>query len=247
MELYRLNLPANRVLRIVVISFILSFSSLPLVAHANSDIKTNGLKPDVMESVRSVGQALLLAKRSYKEDQNTAALRDSIKQTRKMVNELMRPIMTQQIQLTKLNKPTQNTSNLRSRNLPSDWHQVKASEITQLRTATARLRSQCQSLRSARNIKASPSLLDSVVSFFTGKANNSPKLVLEPVTDNALTYIEKIDSKIDVALALPAEQRHQRLRELAEELNISSKPTQTDNIDTVTPTFSSRTHHRRSW
>lgn len=249
MEFYRSNLHANRTLRILAVSLMLFFSSLSVVAHARSDVKTNGLKPDTRESVQNIGQALLLAKRSYKENQNTAALRDSIQQTRQLVNELTRPIMTQQIQLTKPNKTPQNTSNARPKSLPSDWHQARASEITQLQAASAKLRSQCQSIQSARNVKASPSLLDSVASFFTGKSNlnNSTKFVIEPVTDNALTHLEKIDSDIKIALALPAAQRQQRLHELAEELNISSKPVQADIKDNVAPTFSNRTQHRRSW
>lgn len=249
MEFYRSNLHTNRTLRILAVGFMLFFSSLSVVARASSDVKTNGLKPDTREYVKNIGQALLLAKRSYKEDQNTAALRDSIQQTRQLVNELTRPIMTQQIQLTKLNIATQNTSKVQAKSLSSDWHQAKASEITQLQAATAKLRSQCQFLQSARNIKASPSLLNSVVSFFTGKSNlnNPTKFVIESVSDNALTHLEKIDSDIKIALALPAVQRQQRLYELAEELNISSKPVQTDIKDNVAPTFSNRTQHRRSW
>jgi len=187
--------------------------------------------------VRSIGQALLHAKRSYKNDQNTSALRNNIKQTRQLVNELTQPIMTQQIQ------------NVRSTGLSTSWHQTQASKITQLRTAASNLRSQCQTIRGAKSAGVSPSILDSVISFFTGevKSTNSSNHILTSVSENALTHLEKVDSEIETVLALPAAQRQQRLRKLAEELNIVGQPIRTDDKKIITPTLSNRTQHRRSW
>jgi len=249
MEFFSLNLYANRALRMVAIGLMLSFSSLSIIAHASSDVKTNGLKPDTRESVRNIGQALLLAKRSYKVDENINTLRSSIMQTQQLVNELTQPIMTQHIQLTQSKQSTQVAASVQPSSQPSGWHQAQASKITQLRAATAKLRSLCQSLQGAKSAKTSSSLFDSVTRFFTGKANRnkSTKFVFAPVTSSVLTYLEQIDSKIEVALALPAVQRQQRLHELAEELNITDKPIQTDNKDIITPTLSNRTQHRRSW
>jgi len=251
MDFYGLNIQRHRPSRLLVFGLMLSFSCLPIAGQCSPAVEMSGLKPDTRESVRAIGQALLHAKRSYKGNQSNSALRDSIKQTRQLVNELTQPLKPQQIELVNPNQSAQGaaSANARSKLLPTGWHQAQATKIASLRTVTSNLRSQSQKLRSSRgNATATSSFFDSVIGFFTGrdKPVKSSMFILTPVTNSALTYLEQVDAEMEIALALPASQRQQRLRELVDELNIVGQPIRIDDKKIVSPTLSNRTQHRRS-
>jgi len=226
---------------------------LPALTHAESDAITAGLKPETREAVRGVGQALLQAKRSYTPQQDITPLRDNIEQIRRLLGTLTAPAGMNpriEIAITTSSAASPLTTQAVSR-LP-DWQQMRAGEIKQLRTATATLGQRCRALRKARMPTVQKmSLFDSVITYFTGKpaASVDGKLpVITPITSAALARLEQLDTEIAEVLALPAAERQARLKEMTVALRPGrQRPGVRDNPAEETPTFTSRTQHRRSW
>ncbi len=215
----------------------------PVHSQTAAYFDTPGLEPETREAVVGVGRALLLAKRSYVPDPAVTALRNDIDQIRQLLAVLAQPLDGAEIQLQSVNTPAPS---------PPAWQQVRAAEINQLRSAAANLRSQVETFLDDRDgADVSPSFLESVVSFFTGEESR-PRVrgagaqVAAPVTRAALLRLEQLDTEIETALSLPADERLQRLRELADVLRFDAERIHTaDKV--VTPTMSTRTQHRRSW
>jgi len=240
-----------------MIGFLVAMMLAPLTSHAESTGAVTGLKPETRESVRQVGQSLLRAKRAYVPDQDVAALRVSVDQVRRLVSVLTEPLKATTLQLETVSTAAPTTTASVAGQPVSQlaaWRQARAAEISQLRSATANLRSQCQAIRDQRQSaasKASPSLLDSVVTFFTGAQTDTEGAdasIVTPVTAAALTRLEQVETDIEDALDLPAAERQQRLSTLAETLSLDGRRLRTDEDEKIaSPTLSSRTQHRRAW
>ena len=208
-----------------------------------------GLEPQTREAVRGVGQALLGAKRSYVPDPEAAALRDSVEALHRSVSTLVQPLSPARLQLQpapgavaqSLAGQVQNAATT----TPEPAH---TEDISRLHSQLATLRQQVQARRDqARGTAVSPSLLDKVVGFFTGKPvdDNGRASVVTPVTDAALAHLEQVDAQLEAALALPAAERRQQLRTLQNALSVHDQRVLAIDSRTVTPTLTTRTHHRR--
>ena len=223
----------------------------PAPAHAESNTETAGLKPETREAVRSVGRALLQAKRSYTPAQGTTALRDNVERVRRMIMSLIAPISTNTP--IKIAKAGAGAVTSQALSVTDDWQQAHADDIQQLNTATSELRQQCQTLRREMAPTTPPrSLINSVITFFTGaptvQATTKPA-VITPVTSVALTRLEQVESDVTEALKLPTEERNRQLKLLAVTLKIGDRQAVIDDDQQeqqiVSPTLTSRTQHRQ--
>lgn len=228
---------------------------MPASGQADSRADLKELKPETRESVRNIGQALLRARRAYKPDQNIAALRDDIDEIRRLLNLLTEPSVSAQIRLEPSANTSSGTRNLNKPSVPPSmsWRQARAPEIDRLRNAMSNLKKQSRMLREKLGrAKASPSILDAIARFFTGAqqgAGGSHAIIMTPVTDTALSRLERLDTEVEAALALPAAERRRHLHDLVAALNIGSSRQRLRKAaeKTVSPTLSSRTKHRRTW
>lgn len=242
-------------LRILLLGLLIPVVWSPAQSFAGSNEATEGLKPEIRAAVRRVGQALLKAKRNYTPQQDIAPLQDRIKQVRRLVETLTAPVTTStQIKVITTTPSAASSPATKSISRSPDWRQARAGEIQQLKTATTRLRQQCRALRkSLTPASKKTSLLDTVVSYFSGPssapANIKPNIIT-PVTSVALARLEQLDTEVAEALALPAVERQQRLKAISVALRPGKqRPGILDNTAETepTPTFTTRTQHRRNW
>ncbi|GEM_PF-1900711 len=241
--------------RTLLLGLLITVAGSPAQSFAGSTEAPTGLKPETRAAVRGVGHALLQAKRRYTPQQDISALRDRIKQVRRLVKTLTAPVTAS----TWIKVVTSTPSAASSSTTPAvsqapDWRQVRAGEIQQLQSATARLRQQCQALRKSVTPAArKTSLFDTVVRYFSGRpatSMNGKPNIIAPVTSVALARLEQLDTEVTDAIALPAAERQQRLKAMSVALRPGKQRTGIrDNTTEVkpTPTFTTRTQHRRSW
>ena len=231
--------------RVLTLVAIIVIVALPQTVKAGSAAELKELKPDTRESVRAVGQSLLRAKRSYVPDQASIALRGQIDEVRRLVNALAKPIATTPIEIQLAATSAQSNAQIPSA-LPQ-WQRTRTTQIDQLRSTAANMRSASRALRDKRR-GAKPSLLQSIASFFGLSGNgNARGSIVTPVTDAALSRVEHLNTEIEAALALPANEQPRRMRTLSAALSPKKPQLSKADAGTPTPTFSTHTTHRRTW
>lgn len=236
--------------RAMALGPLVGLALLSVTAQADTTAQAPELKPETRDAVRAVGQAVLGAKRTYTPDPDAVALRDDVKAVREFVAALAEPSPNTPIQIRSAGAQ----STAPSASPETAWRQARAADIGRLRSAVANLRNNSRALRekAAGAQSSSPSLLDSVVTFFTGGqrgADGTRTSIVTPVTTHALTRLEGLDTEIEAALALPDAQRQQRLRDLVASLSPGEPSPQLHVADEkpLSPTMTTRTQHRRTW
>lgn len=187
---------------------------------------TAGLKPETLKTVRSVGQAVLRAKRSYVREQDVV-LRDAIERMRRQLESLTVPTASvPSLQVQSIQAPVADPQ-IQSVSQESAWQQARAAKVSELRQTIVGVRAQARGLRAKLKKAAKTS-------------------AISPVTSAALVRFEQLTTEIDEVLALPAVERQTRLQALAAEfrLGVSQTHETENNSATATPTFSTRTRHR---
>ena len=229
---------------------IIGLALLSITAQAETTAQANELKPETRDAVRAVGQAVLRAKRTYMPDPDAVALRDDVKAVREIVKALAEPSPNTPIRIQSAGAQ----STAPSASPETAWRQARAADIGRLRSAVANLRNKSRALRgkAVGAQQSSPSFLDSIVNYFTGAQPSTAgkrTAIVTPVTTHALTRIEGLDTEIDAALALPAAERQQRLRDLIASLSPGETSPQLHDVGEkpVSPTMTTRTQHRRTW
>lgn len=229
---------------------IIGLAFLSVTAQADTAAQINELKPETRDAVRAVGQAVLRAKRAYTPDPAGVALRDDVKAVREFVKALAEPSPNTPIRIQSAGAQ----SAAPSVSPETTWRQARAADIGRLRSAVANVRTKSRALRekAAGAQRPSPSFLDSIMNYFTGAPPSTVgkrTAIVTPVTTPALSRLEGLDTEIDAALALPAAQRQQRLRDLIATLSPGETSPQLHDVDEkpVSPTMTTRTQHRRTW
>lgn len=229
---------------------IIGLALLSITAHADTAAQANDLKPETRESVRAVGQAVLRAKRSYTPDPAAATLRNQIETVRDSVKVLAEPLPNTTIRVQSAGTQSAGPSV----SPETAWQQARSAEIGHLRSAVADLRTKSRALRekAAGAQPSSPSFLNSIMNYFTGKQSPTAgkrTAIVTPVTTHALARLEGLDTEIEAALVLPAAERQQRLRDLIATLSPGGTSPQLHNVDEkpASPTMTTRTQHRRTW
>jgi len=245
------HIEQQKLRRALVLGLMLHMAYLPVHANAETRSEQTGLTPETREAVRGAGRALLQAKRRYIPPQDTAVLRDTIKRVRRQIVLLTTPPSSNTP--IKINRAGASIVTNQSLSVVPDWQQDHADDIQQLSVATGELSQQCQTLRrEIEPVVQSRSLVNSVMSFFTGSSvsqTNAGPAVITPVTSAVLTRLEQVESEVAEALALPAAERQQRLELLIVSLKFNDQRVEIDDGEqerkAVSPTLSSRTQHRQ--
>ncbi len=195
-----------------------------------------GLDPQQREQIKTIGTALLQAKRRYVPDPQIRQMRDNIEQVRQQLETLTAPIMPDKpLTASTTAQPASSVAAAQKQTITANWQQVRKTDIDRLRQTRIKLRDQHRALRA---VQLTPQ--DALPR--TGEGNN----VMLSVTPAALTRLETLDVEIEDAMALPEAERHTVLRRLADELRlIKHAPLDVSDTPTrETPTMTSRTEHR---
>lgn len=236
--------------RLIAFGPIIGLVFLSVTAQADTTAQANELKPETRDTVRAVGQAVLRAKRTYTPDPAAVALQDDVKAARESVKALAEPSPNTPIRIQSAGA----RSTAPSMSPETAWRQARAADIGRLRSAVANVRNKSRTLREkAVGVqRSSPSFLDSIMNYFTGKQSRTVgkrTAIVTPVTTHALTRLEGLDTEIEAALVLPAAERQQRLRDLIAILSPGGASPQLHDVDEkpASPTMTTRTQHRRAW
>ncbi len=197
----------------------------------------DGLDAQQREQIKTIGTALLQAKRSYVPDPQIRQMRDNIEQVRQQLETLTAPIMPDKpLTVSTTTQPSSSVAAAQKQTITANWQQVRKTEIDQLRQTRIKLRDHHRVLRATSQFTPQ------------GAATHSGDQVISPITPAALTRLETLDVEIEEAIALPEAERHTALRRLADELRlIRQAPLDVSDTPTrETPTMTSRTEHRRN-
>lgn len=234
----------------------LMLSSTALTAQEAPNVP---LQPDQRAKVQAVGQSLIQAMRSAEPAQDREAIVAQIKSIKQQVD-LMATLDTSSSLTLQGQTSVQSLSAQR---------QTKTDQaMNTLRARLNTLKGDTQSLRDQEQ-KAEPTMWQRITRFLVQAetAAEPRNRVVKPLSVQAITTLDNVDSEVEAAMALPAQERHEKFKALSAQLTLSKKPVQDDNTSgditrsnvvtmdgeaytapaKETPTFQIRTKHRRTF
>ncbi|MBU2571464.1 MAG: hypothetical protein KJ725_15820 [Gammaproteobacteria bacterium] len=217
------------------------------------------LPPEQRQQIQTVGQAVLAAKRHAEPDEQALAVRAQIETVRKHLEALSKP--TGIVQPVTAMPPAASSAAANKHAEKQDWKQSQAARQQRLEASLATL----EELRVSEIVKRNPPqtkwwqrLKAKVMREQEPSDTARQTHIATPVSDAALERIATLQDEIRTALALPEEERYERLRTLSKRMKFerqfpdvpvrTSDGKQPDARQTDgTPTMTTRTAHRRQF
>lgn len=216
------------------------------VKASDLQLMRSSLDPQKHNQVREVGNALLMANRTFQADTDADQIHQQIHRVRQALETLTQPLPTQILTLSTEQSlfPKQKTRNQSS--ISTQWHQARRKQIAELDSALSVLqqyrndfRGKYQELESGFFQRLSAWALSAPTD------ENAVNPVITSVSEAALSSLETLEDDVNAALAAPPKERHQQLTVLAQRLSFKKHAaTLPESAQRETPTFVTRTSHR---
>lgn len=155
------------------------------------------------EQVRSIGKALLAAKRTAPKDEEMVALKKDVQDAHALVRELILPV-DGRLRLEKVEE-AQGMSFFGIFKTEDEWTKARSGEIQQLRRVLTKLEDRGRQM-TAQSLQTMET-----------------KRPLSPLAANAVSKLGVLRKELDTALSQPADERQEHLQRLADGLDLHSQ------------------------
>ncbi len=233
---------------LIILTLCITGQLLSSTAFADEQDRQAPLNAQQRTQIQGVGNALLKANRTYQPDEDASAIRAQVDQVRQAIETLTKPLDSTPLTVS-VNNATATASALTAQTASvssaEQWQQARASQINQLNNELAKLRQHCDDYRNKQQAKK-PGLFKRFTALLSG--NNKPAKkhpVITEASERVLTRLENLGVEVDETLALPADQRQQKLLALSDSLRFQKQLVITPDAEpNDTPTYLTRTKHR---